>query len=138
MANYQSCKTVSLVAGEDLRGDVYGALTIDASGRAVKTSAATSLIVGVLAEEPRKDMATTGETVPVAIIGGGGALKMKAGAAITAGQIVIPSATAGRVAGVANIAALAANEMAVGVALEAAADGDVFSVLAQTIAGPTG
>ena len=136
MANYQSCKTVSLVAGEDLRGDVYEALTVNDVGRAVKTSAATSHIVGALAENPASDRDTTGLTVPVAIIGGGGVLKMKAGAAITAGQLIVPDAIAGRVAGVANMAGLAADQMAIGVALEAASDGDVFSVLAQTIAAP--
>ena len=135
MANYQSCKTVSLVAGEDLRGDLYEALTVNALGRAIKTTDATSHIVGALAEEPASGRDTTGLTVPVAVIGGGGILKMKAGAAITAGQIVIPHATAGRVAGVNSIAALAATQMAIGVALEAAADGDIFSVLAQTITG---
>ena len=74
--------------------------------------------------------------MPVAIIGGGGILKIKAGGAITAGQLVVPSATAGRVDGVADIGSLADDQMAIGVALEDAADGDIFSVLAQTIAAP--
>ena len=135
MANYQSCRTVTLPAGEDLRGDYAEALTINASGQVVKTTAATSVIVGALAEEP--SVSTTGVAVPVAIVGAGGVLKMKAGSAVTAGQLVVPDAEAGRVAGVADISSLAADQMAVGVALEAAADGDIFSVLAQTIAGPT-
>ena len=135
MANYQSCKTVSLPAGEDLRGDFAEALTINASGQVVKTSAAANVIVGALAEEP--SISTAGVAVAVALIGGGGVLKMKAGATITAGQLIVASATAGRVAGVADIAGLAANQMAAGMALEAAAAGDIFSVLAQTIAGPT-
>ena len=137
MASYQSCKTVSLAAGEDLRGDIYKALTIDASGHVIKTVDGTSHIVGVLAEDPAKERDTTGDAVAVAIIGGGGVLKMKAGADITAGQLIVPDDAAGRVAGAADIAALTADQMAVGVALEAAADGDVFSVLAQTIVGPT-
>ena len=138
MANYQSCKTVSLPAGEDLRGDFAEALTINASGQVVKTSAVTSHCIGALAEDPAKDRDTTRLAVAVTIIGGGGVLKMKAGATITAGQLIVPDAAEGRVAGVANIAELAANQMAVGVALESASDGDIFSVLAQTIAGPTG
>ena len=136
MANYQSCKTVSLVAGEDLRGDMYEALTVNSAGLVAKTTQTTDVIIGTLAEEPSKDAATTGKTVPVAIIGGGGVLKMKAGAAITAGQLLVPVATAGRVAGVADIDGIGINQLAVGMALEGAADGDIFSVLAQSISGP--
>ena len=135
MANYQSCKTVSLPAGEDLTGDFAEVLTINSSGQVIKTSSATGVIVGALAEEP--STTTTGVAVSVAVIGGGGVLKMKAGATITAGQLIVPDATVGRVAGVADIAALAADQMAVGMALEGASEGDIFSVLAQTIAGPT-
>ena len=134
MANYQSCKVVSLPAGEDLTGDFAEALTVNSSGQVIKTTAATNHIVGALAENPA--VSTTGVAVPVAIIGGGGILKIKAGGAITAGQLVVPSATAGRVDGVADISSLADDQMAIGVALEDAADGDIFSVLAQTIAAP--
>ena len=134
MASYQSCKVVSLPAGEDLTGDFAEALTVNSSGQVIKTTAATNHIVGALAENPA--VSTTGVAVPVAIIGGGGILKIKAGGAITAGQLVVPSATAGRVDGVADIGSLADDQMAIGVALEDAADGDIFSVLAQTIAAP--
>ena len=134
MASYQSCKVVSLPAGEDLTGDFAEALTVNSSGQVIKTTAATNHIVGALAENPA--VSTTGVAVPVAIIGGGGILKIKAGGAITAGQLVVPSATAGRVDGVADIGSLADDQMAIGVALENAADGDIFSVLAQTIAAP--
>ena len=137
MANYQSSKAVSFVAGEDLRGDLYEALTVNSGGRVAKTTLSTDVIIGTLAAEPRNDAATTGETVPVAIVGGGGVLKMKAGAAITAGQLIVPGTTAGRVLGVANIEGIGGNQLAVGMALEAAADGDVFSVLAQSISGPS-
>ena len=137
MANYQSCKTVSLVAGEDLRGDVYGALKINGDGRVVKSTSTTDIVIGVLAEEPRKDAATTGERVAVTVIGGGGVLKMKAALALLAGHVVVPSSiTAGRVSGMADIDDLAENQMAVGVALEGAVAGDIFEVLAQSIAGP--
>ena len=134
MANYQCCKVVSLAAGEDLTGSFAEALTVD-SGRIVKTASATDVIVGALASEPATS--TTGAAVAVALIGGGGVLKMKAGASIDAGALIIPSATGGRVEGAADIAALAANQMAVGIALESASDGDIFEVLAMTIAGPT-
>ena len=137
MASYQNCKTVSLVAGEDLRGDYAAALKVNSSGRVVKTTDTTDIVVGVLAEEPRSDATTAGETVPVAVIGGGGVLKMKAALALLAGHVVVPSSiTAGRVTAMADIDDLAENQMAVGVALEGAVAGDIFEVLAQTIAGP--
>lgn len=158
MANAQAVKAVSLVAGEDLRGGYAAALTINSSGQVVQPATivpertgdaeptaaqltaaratATAVIVGALAEEPAVDRATTGSAVPVALVGGGGVLKMKAGADITAGQLVIQALTGGRVAGAADVGALVADQMAVGVALESAADGDIFSVLAQTIAAP--
>ena len=134
MASYQSCKVVSLPAGEDLTGDFAEALTVNSTGQVIKTTAATNHIVGALAENP--SVSTTGVAVSVAIIGSGGVLKIKAGGPITAGQLVVPSATAGRVAGVADIGSLVEDQMAIGVALEDAADGDIFSVLAQTIAAP--
>ena len=135
MANYECCKVVSLPAGEDLAGDFTAALTIDSDGRVVKTTSATDVIVGALASEPATT--DTGAAVAVAIIGGGGVLKMRAGADIDAGELIVPSATAGRVESVDDIAGLAADQMAVGIALSGAADGDVFEVLAMTIAGPT-
>ncbi len=134
-ADVNRAKQVFLPAGEDLTGDVAEALTVNASGQVVKISAATDVIVGALAEEP--SAATVGTNVKVTLVGGGGKLEMKAGAAITTGNLIVASATSGRVAGVADIAALAANQMAVGIALEAATAGDVFEVLAMTIAGPT-
>ena len=136
MANYQSCKVVTLIAGEDLRNDYAEVLTINSSGQVVKTNSATDHIVGVLAENPNRDIDTTSSSVPVAIIGSGGITNMKAGAIITAGQLIVPSATSGRVASVDDIGGLAEDQMAVGIALEGASDGDIFSVLAQTIAAP--
>ncbi len=138
---YEECsKTVTLIAGADLRNSdgsstVGEVVTLGATG-VVKTSAVTSAIYGVLASDVRSDVSTLGKPVTVAVIGGGGVLKMKAGAAISPGQLIVPHTSAGRVAGKANIAALVAHQMAAGVALSPAANGDVFSVLAQTIAAP--
>ena len=136
MAYYECAKTVTLTAGADLRNAIYEALTVDASGQVVQASATTAHVIGALAGNPIGSSDTTGMAVQVAVVGGGGVLKIKAGGAITAGQLVVPSATAGRVSGVADIGSLAEDQMAIGVALEDAADGDVFSVLAQTIAAP--
>ena len=136
MANIQAGKCVTLVAGEDLRGDYGEILTIDTDGRVVRADAATEVVVGVLAEDPRKDAATTGHGVPVALIGTGGVLKGKAGAAITAGQLLVPTATAGRIGSVDDSGSLVADQMAFGIALEGAAGGEIFSFLAMPIAAP--
>lgn len=137
MASSQNTKVVNLIAGEDLRSDVYEILQIEDDsdvGKVIKATAVGNTVIGVLAENPRTDVSTDGYSVPVALLQG--VVKMKAGAAITAGQLIVPDATAGRVAGVANAGALAADSMAIGVALVSAADGDIFEVLAMPIAAP--
>ena len=135
--SYESTKAVNMIAGEDLRGDVFEILQIENDGgvgKVIKATAVTQTVIGVLGEEPRSDATTDGETVPVVLLQG--IVMMKAGAAITAGQLIVPDVTAGRVAGVANVGALAVDSMAIGVALESAADGDIFRVLAMPIAAP--
>ena len=135
MATTTELKVISLPAGEDLTGDGNELLTINAAGNVIKAAAVTSHVIGVLASNPGTTAA--GDIVPVALIGGGGLGKVKASAAITRGHIVVPTATAGKAAGVANIAALAANQMGIGVALQAAtAANEVIEVLFQTIVGP--
>lgn len=129
MATYEQCTVVNLPAGEDLNGDVYEALKLNSSGRVVKTTAVTDVIVGFLAMDPGRTIAA-GDEVAVAVVGGGGVGLAKAGTAITAGQVIVPDATAGRVAGE---AAGVATHYPCGVALEAAADGAVFRVLFQAI-----
>ncbi len=139
MASTQNAKAVNLIAGQDLRGDFGEILQIEDDndvGKVIKATAVANTVIGVLAEEPRTDATTDGETVSVALIASGGVIKMKAGATITAGQLIVPDTTAGRVAGVASAAALAADSMAIGVALESAVDGDIFEVLAGNIAAP--
>lgn len=139
MAAYQNVKTVTLIAGEDLRGDVYELLQVENDsdvGKVIKTTAVTNTPVGVLAEEPRSDVSTDGLSVPVVLVAPGGVGLMKAGASITAGYLIVPDTTAGRVAGVANSGALAADSMAVGVALESASDGEILRVLMGNIAAP--
>ena len=129
MANYQSCTVITLPAGEDLRGDYAEVLKLNATGQVIKTAAATDIPIGVLAESAPSS--ATGQGVAVAVLNGGGVIPMKAGAAVTAGQVVVLDGTAGRVAGAANVAGVTNDSFAVGHALEAAADGEIFKVLAQ-------
>lgn len=133
--SYESTKAVNLPAGEDLRGNVFHLVKlVNSSGKAVvqKTTAATDLGIGVVAEEPRKDQASTGENVPVVMLDGGRVM-MRAAGTITAGQFVVPSTTAGRVNGVTT---LVASQIAVGIALESAVAGDIFEVLGLVIPKP--
>jgi len=137
--SYESTRAVTLIAGEDLRSDIYELLQFENDGgvaKVIKTTAVTDTPIGILAENPRSDVTTDGEAVAVVMIGAVGRAMLKAGATITAGQLIVPDTTAGRVAGVANVGALAADSMAVGVALESAVDGDIFEVLIMPIAAP--
>ncbi len=144
MASEQNTKAVNLIAGEDLRigesaGGLYSLLQVENDGgvgKVIKTTAVTDTPIGFLAEEPRTDATTDGETVPVVMISAGGVGKARAGATITAGQLIVPDATTGRVAGVTGVGALAEDSMAIGIALVSAVDGDIFEVLLGPIAAP--
>lgn len=134
MARYESLKVVSLPAGEDLTGGADYTVTVDANGRVVATDAVTDVIVGTIVHPP--PLAAVGSPVSVALVPGGGIVNMIANVAIVRGHLIVPTAADGKVAGVANIAGLAANQMAAGFALEAAVANQVFEVLAMPIAGP--
>lgn len=137
MASSQSTKAVNLIAGEDLRGDLYELLYVEDDadvGKVIKTTAVTQTAIGILAEEPRTDVTTDGLIVPVALLEG--VVQIKAGGTVTAGNLLVPDVTPGRVIGVAGAGALAVDSMAVGVALESAVDGDIFEMLAMPIAAP--
>lgn len=128
---------ISVIAGEDLRGDLYEILQIENDsdvGKAIKATGVTNTVVGVLYEEPTAGQTTDGLVVSMALLTG--KVLVKAGASITAGQLIVPDTTAGRVAGVSGVGSLAVDSMALGVALESAADGDVFTMLAMPIAAP--
>ena len=137
MSTTKSIDLVNLPAGEDLNDALYHALTINASGQVIQTDATTDRVIGSLAENPGRTT-VAGDMVAVQLVGKGGVGLVKANAAITAGHLLVPTATDGKVAGVANIAALSANQMGFGIALEAATAADeVIRYLAQVIAGPT-
>lgn len=138
MATVQNVTVVSIPRGASLVGDFGEVVKINASGQAILTAAATDVAVGVVAEAPNaastgvgRATPPTGSAVAVALFQGGGILKAKAGAAITAGQLVVLDSTAGRLAGVANVAAVTDDSLMLGVALQAAADGEIFEMLAQ-------
>lgn len=132
MATYQSAVSVSLTAGEDLRGAgpslVY---LVGSGGHAVAmkmpTSNADLIPIGVLGEDPEEATDTTGAGVNVVLFGG--VTKAICGATITAGQLLTPSiVVAGAVDG---DAVPTAGKVYVGVALTDAVAGDVISVLSN-------
>ena len=137
MSSFEATKAVNLIAGEDLRSDVYELLQFEDDGgvaKVIKTTAVTNTPIGILGENPDAAATTDGVMVPVVLLQG--KVSVKAGATITAGQLIVPDTTAGRVAGVANVGALAVDSMAIGVALESAVDGDIFDMFAMPIAAP--
>ena len=138
MSTTQCLTTVSLPAGENLNGDLYEVLTLNASGQVVKADTATEVVVGVLMIDPGRANAA-GDHVTVGLIAGGGVGLVKASAAITAGALLIPTTTDGKVAGAADTAALVDGQMAFGIAIEAASAADeVIQFLAQPIAAGHG
>ena len=136
MASYHEViTTVTLPGGEDLQGDLYSLVTLNTSGQVVKTTAATQVIIGVLAENP--DHGTVGLPVTVALVGTGGVMPIKAGAAIGAGRLITIDATdAGKASSVAALTNLAADQMAAGMSLAAAgAEDEAISCLLMPLAG---
>ena len=143
MATYEGVKTKTMLAGEALNG---GSIQLGMAVKAVRhvatkrarvqlADSATDVVIGVLLSKP--NVATLGVSVTIGLINGSGKLTGLAGGAISAGEILIPTATDGEMEGVANIAALAANQMGFGIAEEDAVDGQIFEFLPMFVAGPT-
>ena len=143
MAIYENVKTINIEAGEDFAaGSLHEAVAISTAsataGKLLKcdfdaTDLGTRQPVGILAV----DKADAGTMCTVVDIDGGGIGKCKAGAAITAGQVLIPHTVPGRVTGVTGIGTIAADQAVIGVALEAAsAAGVIFSAKLGRMTGP--
>ncbi len=138
MASAQSTVSVNILAGEDLRGDLFELLQVEDDGgvgKVIKVTGVTQVAIGVLAEDPDGVATTDGEMVPVTLLQG--IVKMKAGGTVTAGDVVVSDTDAGRVVTVADIAAMVADSFAVGIALETAADGEIFSCLCMPMVSAT-
>ena len=132
MASFQKAETVTLEAGAAFTNADFGKLVeMSATDRRVTiVDGTTDTIVGVLAETPK----TEGEGVAIALLHG--ILKMQAGGNVTAGQIAVP-ANDGQVTGVANIAALGADVMGVGVFVTSGAEDEIVEVLAMPLVSAT-
>ena len=133
MAFYECVDTITLVAGENLNGGVYRCLAINSSGLAVFADAATSVTVGILAEDPDTGESgddSTGRRVTVALLKG--ILKVEAGATVAAGALAIPI-SGGVIDDVATLAATANDTMAIGILLEGGSTGQIVSMLAMPL-----
>lgn len=116
MATENTLTTFSLPAAADLSASQYRIVTVNASGQ-VALATANSTVVGVLQNKPLAGRAGT-----VAI---GGVSKVIAGAAITAGARLTSDANG------AAIAAAAAGDPIIGIALEGGSTGALISVVLQ-------
>lgn len=129
----QNVKSVTLTAGESLDGDIYEIVMVDTDGTVIKTTAATDAAIGVISESLDATTGADGNAVRVDLFGAGGILEVKAGGTITAGDLVAADGTS---AG-ADLAAVAADVVVVGVALESAVTGDVIQVIGQVMSSAT-
>ena len=89
MSTFKNACVVNLPAGEDLEGDLYEILQINTSGQVVKATAATDIVVGVLAEDPKRTTAA-GDMVAVMLIAAGGVGLVKVASSVAAGDLLIP------------------------------------------------
>lgn len=129
MAGSESNRQLSLIAGSDFTGDLHKVVEVTAANTVDVVGATTDVVVGTIAEE-----VLIGVAVPITLLQG--RVKVRAGAAITVGHLIVPAAD-GEVTGVASLAAIPVDSMAIGVALEAAgAAGDIIEMLAMPIASP--
>ena len=140
---YNNVKRVTLTAvnGADLEDSLYELMALSA-GKVVKADAdsATASVkvgIGILAENPTKDVEGADSGVPVALVAGGGIHAVKANAAIAVGNVIVPSTTAGKVAGVADVGSLADGQVGIGFALEAATqENDIIEILLMQVSKP--
>ena len=127
MALFENVKQITLPAGSDFTSARLHLVTLATDGELDLATNGDGLPpVGIVAMDA--DSSDTGTVVPVALIAAGGLMTGIAGGAVTRGQLLVADASgansAGRLVGVTNMAGLSSNDMGVGIALEAAANGE--------------
>lgn len=130
----QSLTSLTLEAGADLRSAAAGtALALNSLGQVIIATASTDVVVGMLGEVQDSGVDTTGRGVQVVTLTSGTPFGI-ASASITAGQLLVAT-TGGKVAGVADIASVAANSFVLGVALEGASADETVTFVASPMTG---
>ena len=126
MATTDGACSLTLLAGAAFAAADVGKLVTVSGARTVSLVSATDdTVAGILGST-----AASGEGVPVLELRG--IVKIQAGATVSAGQIAVPAAD-GQITGVADIDAIGANVMGVGIILEAGVDGQLVEVLAMPL-----
>lgn len=141
MSSSETNLALTLIADSSiLTGDIYRLVKITGNDIFGRSVLAVNSPVGVLGENPAgPDAAGQAQdpilqSLPVTLLVG--RVKVKAGGNITAGQLLI-SDTAGRVLGVTDVASLAADVTAVGIALKGGAINEIIEMLAMPLTSST-
>ena len=142
MASSEANKSVTLIADTSiLTGDIYRLVKITAENTVGRAVASTDTPIGVLGENPAPSGAAgaaqvpAAQSLPVTLLQG--RVKVLAGGTLAVGDLVIADANGAGIDGGANQAALAADVVAVGVALEAAVVNQIFEMQAQIMTSST-
>ena len=122
MASFEASRAISIVAGEDLTGDLHKFVLINASGKAVLNTVADGPVNGIVGEEVTLDV-----VMPM-IVPDGVRAKVVCGGTITAGDYVGSDATALAKTLGTDHKALALDAVIVGTALESGVVGDVIAI----------
>ena len=143
MSSFEATKSLTFIADSSiLTGDIYRLVKITGDNIVGRSVLAVNSPIGVLGENPAPSGAAGAaqdpilQSLPVEILAGGGRMKVKAGGTVTAGQLLI-SDTEGRVLGVADVAALAADVTSVGIAITGGAIDEIIEMAAQVMTSST-
>lgn len=138
MASSEANRAVTRIADSSiLTGDIYKLVKVTGENTVGRAVAATDSPIGVLGENPApagpagNAQVPVLQALPVTLLASGGTVKVKAGGTIPAGNLVVADANGDGVDGGADQAALAADVVAAGIALEAAVVGQIFEMQAQ-------
>ena len=133
MSTYENVHTITMPVQGDGRAWRAHAVTVNTSGR-IALADTTDVVLGTVMMNA--DRSSTGAEVAVATIAGGGKHVGIAGGAVTVGQVLRPDAaganSAGRLVG-GSVGDISADGMGVGIALQAAANGEYFQFAAMPI-----
>ncbi len=138
MASSEANRAVSRIADTSiLTGDIYRLVKVTAANTVGRAVAATDSPVGVLGENPAPSgpagnaQVPAAQVLPVTLLASGGTVKVLAGGTIPVGNLVVSDAQGRGVDGGADQAALTADEVSAGFALEAAVINQIFEMQAQ-------
>lgn len=138
MASSEANRAVTRIADSSiLTGDLNRLVKITGENTVGRAVAATDSPIGVLAENPAPSGAAGAaqdpvlQALPVIMLASGGTVKVLAGGTLAVGDLVVSDAEGRGVDGGADQAALAADVVSAGFALEAAVINQIFEMQAQ-------